>query len=442
MAKLLRMPEVAANATEAILQSWALAENAEYAVLDTIATIETEKAVVDIDAEEAGVLLKTLVEAGASVETGTPIALLGSPGEQVANIAAALAELGVDAAPQVPATGATTPEPTVAAQVIATPTSASAAEEPAANTGGRIFASPLARRLAREAGLEAATITGTGPDGRILRRDVEAAVARPAPSVAPPAPGVAPTPAATPVPTTIPAALKAAVPAVRAAGFTEIPHTRMRRAIARRLVESKTAVPHFYLRAACRVDALMAVREQLNAISPTRISVNDFVIKAVAWSHVLVPGMNVTWTDDAMRQYESVDVAIAVATEKGLVTPVLRGVERTPIAAIAAASKDFASRAREGQLRQDELEGGSISVSNLGMFGTEDFAAIINPPQAAILAVGAARPAAVVVDGELTVATVIRVTLSVDHRSVDGALGAEWLRTFVGLIENPIQILA
>ena len=186
----------------------------------------------------------------------------------------------------------------------------------------------------------------------------------------------------------------------------------------------------------------MAVREQLNAISPTRISVNDFVIKAVAWSHVLAPGMNVTWTDDAMRQYESVDIAIAVATEKGLVTPVLRGVERTPIAAIAAASKDFASRAREGQLRQDELEGGSISVSNLGLFGTEDFAAIINPPQAAILAVGAARPAAVVDDGELTVATVIRVTLSVDHRAVDGALGAEWLRTFVGLIENPIQILA
>jgi pyruvate dehydrogenase E2 component (dihydrolipoamide acetyltransferase) len=423
MAKLLRMPEVAANATEAILQSWALAENVEFEVLDTIATIETEKAVVDIDAEEAGVLLKVLVAPGANVEVGSPIALLGSPGERVADIAAALAELGVGGAPQVPTTptvATPAPVPLAAIPVAATPAAVPAAEQPVAQSAGRIFASPLARRLAREADLAPETITGTGPNGRILRRDVEAALSKPITTGAP----VAPAPsAATP-------------------GITEVRHSRMRRAIARRLVESKTTVPHFYLSATCRVDALMAVREQLNAMSPTRISVNDFVIKAVAWSHVLVPGMNVTWTDDAMRQYESVDIAIAVATEKGLVTPVLRGVERTPIAAIAAQSKDFATRAREGQLRQDELEGGSISISNLGMFGTEDFAAIINPPQAAILAVGAARPEAVVHDGQLTVAKVMRVTLSVDHRSVDGALGAEWLRTFVGLIENPIQILA
>jgi len=342
--------------------------------------------------------------------------LLGAPGERVDDVDGALAELGV--------ASAALASPSVADTATPPPAPAPAASGP----HPRIFSSPLARRLAREAGIDPASLTGTGPNGRILRRDVEAAVASRGTPPAPPAPHTA-------APETAPAPASAG-------GYDEIPHSRMRRAIARRLVESKSTVPHFYLRATCRVDELLVAREQLNAVSPVRISVNDLVIKAVAWAHVLVPGMNVTWTDDALRVHQTVDIAIAVATEKGLVTPVLRNVATLPIGQVAALTRDFATRARDGQLRQDELEGGSISVSNLGMYGTEDFAAIINPPQAAILAVGAARPEAVVDAGGLAVATVMRVTLSVDHRSVDGALGAEWLRTFVGLIESPIRILA
>ena len=401
MAKLLRMPEIAANTTEVVLQSWSLAEGADYLAHDTIATIETEKAVVDVDADEAGRLLKILVAAGTNVEVGTPIALIGSTGESVSDLTALLTELGI--------TSATPPAPE---PEMHTSAPAPVSQGPTA----RIFASPLARRLAREAGLDTANLIGTGPQGRILRRDVEAARA------------VEPTPAPSPSPATV--------------GFTDIPHTRMRRAIARRLTESKSSIPHFYLRATCNVDALLAAREQLNAVSSTRISVNDLVIKAAAWAHVLVPKVNVTWSDDAIRQYNSVDIAVAVATETGLLTPVLRSVETMPIAAVAAQTKDFALRAREGRLKQDELEGGTLSISNLGMYGTEEFAAIINPPQAAILAVGAARQEPVVTDGVLAVATVMRVTLSVDHRSVDGALAAHWLKVFVSLIENPVRILA
>ncbi|MEI7780032.1 MAG: 2-oxo acid dehydrogenase subunit E2 [Actinomycetes bacterium] len=412
MAKLLRMPEIAANTTEVVLQSWSLAEGADYLAHDTIATIETEKAVVDVDADEAGRLLKILVAAGTNVEVGTPIALIGSTGESVSDLTALLTELGI--------TSATSPVPESESH-ISTP--APASQGPTT----RIFASPLARRLAREAGLDTANLIGTGPQGRILRRDVAAAgadaVAAPAPLVAAPIPAVA-------------------TPPTLDGASTDVPHTRMRRAIARRLTESKSSVPHFYLRATCNVDALLAAREQLNAVSSTRISVNDLVIKAAAWAHVLVPKVNVTWGDDAIRQYNSVDIAVAVATETGLLTPVLRSVETLPIAAVAAQTKDFALRAREGRLKQDELEGGTLSISNLGMYGTEEFAAIINPPQAAILAVGAARQEPVVTDGVLAVATVMRVTLSVDHRSVDGALAAQWLKVFVSLIENPVRILA
>jgi pyruvate dehydrogenase E2 component (dihydrolipoamide acetyltransferase) len=216
----------------------------------------------------------------------------------------------------------------------------------------------------------------------------------------------------------------------------------MRKAVAARLTESKTTAPHVYVRGVARVDALLQVRADLNDGADLRISVNDLLVKAVAKAHQQVPEMNVVWTGDAIRSFTGVDVSVAVATAKGLVTPVLTGVEGRSITDVARATQDFAARAREGRLQQSELEGGSFTISNLGMYGVEEFAAIINPPQAAILAVGAARQEAVVTDGRLEVATVLRVTLSVDHRPVDGALAARWMKAFVALLERPVRILS
>ena len=216
----------------------------------------------------------------------------------------------------------------------------------------------------------------------------------------------------------------------------------MRKAVAARLTESKATAPHFYLRGSARVDGLLQVRDELNHGADAKVSVNDLLVKAIAKAHRLVPEMNVVWTGEAIRSFESVDVAVAVATGNGLVTPVVRGVDRMPIGELAAGTRDLATRARDGRLQQAELEGGSITISNLGMYGVEEFAAIINPPQAAILAVGAARQEAVVSDGRLEVATVLRVTLSVDHRPVDGAVAARWMATYVELLEHPVRILS
>jgi pyruvate dehydrogenase E2 component (dihydrolipoamide acetyltransferase) len=423
MPELLRMPEVAANTTEAVLSSWPLPENSAFARDDVIATVETAKAVVDVAAEADGVLLKVLVAPGAEVAIGAAIAVIGAPGEQVADLDAVLAELGVDSTPAAAAPPAADPvdvpetapsdEP-VPTQTVAAPVQSTGA---APNGHGRVFASPIARRLAREAGLSVDDLTGSGPDGRILRRDVEAAQAAPAPAAA-------------------------ARPARQAAAFTDAPHSKLRRLIAARLTESKQTAPHFYLRGTARVDRLLALRAELNEDADVRISVNDLVVKAVAQAHQRVPALNVTWGEDAIRSYESVDVAVAVATESGLVTPVLRAVEQMTISSVARAVKDAVERASTGRLQQHELEGGSISVTNLGMYGTEEFAAIINPPQASILAVGAAREEPVVVDGELQVGQVMRLTLSVDHRPVDGVAAAQWMRVLVDLLEHPARILA
>jgi pyruvate dehydrogenase E2 component (dihydrolipoamide acetyltransferase) len=216
----------------------------------------------------------------------------------------------------------------------------------------------------------------------------------------------------------------------------------MRKAVAARLTESKATAPHFYVRGVARVDRLLEMRAELNDGADVRISVNDLIVKAVAKAHQLVPAMNVIWTGEAIRSFSGVDVSVAVATGSGLVTPVLTGVERRSITDVAAATQDFVARAREGRLQQSELEGGSVTVTNLGMYGVEEFAAILNPPQAAILAVGAAKQEAVVTDGRLEVATVLRVTLSVDHRPVDGATAAQWMSAFVGLLERPVRILS
>jgi pyruvate dehydrogenase E2 component (dihydrolipoamide acetyltransferase) len=407
MASILRMPEVAANATEAVLLTWPVSEGTEFSVQDAIVTVETEKAVVDIEAEADGVLLKTLVSEGVSVEVGAPIAILGEPGEQVDEVDSLLAELGVTAV----AAAATVPVRRDVPNGV----------HPA---GSRLFASPLARRLAKEANLGLEQIDGTGPGGRIVRRDVEEATQRrkefdeAAPAVN---------------------ALDATVAAP--ATYVDTPHSKMRRAIAARLTESKQSIPHFYLRGTCNVDELLVLRQRLNAESPVKISINDLVIKAAAKTQVLVPALNVIWTPDAIRRFGTVDVSVAIATDGGLVTPVLRSVERLSISAVAAQVQDFVARARIGKLKQDEIEGGAVSITNLGRLGTEEFSAIINPPQAAILAVGAARQEPIVKKGKLEVGTVMRVTLSVDHRSVDGAPAAEWMKTFVSVIENPLQIL-
>jgi len=418
MVRLLRMPEVAANAVEAVLSEWPVPENTPFTAQDAIATIETEKAVVDVPADADGVILKTLVPAGAVVEVGAPIALLGDPGELVDDLGALLVELGVapDSATSSPTTSA--PEPSSAA-----PTSSGAAEA----AGARIFSSPLARRLAREAGLSMADLRGTGPGGRIVRRDVElAAQAR---TISHSQPATAPEPGPS-----------VAEPAIFA-GYVDTPHSRMRRAIAARLTESTRDTPHFYLHSTARVDKLMRLRARLNDSGSVRISVNDLVVKAAARAYVLVPTMNVIWTPDAVRSFSAVDISVAVATDRGLVTPVLRNVDQMTLSAVAAADSDLVSRARSGQLRQEELEGGTLTVTNLGMFGTEDFAAIINPPQSAVLAVGAALEKPVVTKGRLRPGTVMNLTLSVDHRPIDGAVAAQWMAAFVSLLEEPVQIL-
>lgn len=492
MAWLLRMPEVAANATEAVLQEWQVQENVSFTAESVLATVETDKAVVDIEAETDGVLLRRLATDGTKVEVGAPIAVVAAADEDVDDLDAVLATLGVAAGggadapsggPPVGSGGSTDetvltgaedgvpqpeePEPAVEQPVLApvvepdgssggsqtkSPSLESAGTDASGAGGlgglggsGRIFSSPLARRLASDAGLDLAALSGTGPNRRVLRRDVEAALgAREEAAAAAPAPArVEPTrepsrPAAAPGPR----AAVAVSPGAPGTEAEQVPHSRMRRAIAARLVESKQTVPHFYLRATLEVGDLLDLRNRLNEGATTKISVNDLVVKAAAEAQRLVPEMNVVWTEQAVRRFEHADIAVAVATEGGLLTPVVHGVEEMAVGALARCTRDLAARAKSGQLRQDELEGGALCVTNLGMFGTEEFAAIINPPQAAILAVGAARQEPVVRDGGLSVGTVMKVTLSVDHRPVDGVVAARWMQAFTGLVQTPLRILA
>ena len=440
MARVLRMPEIAANTAEAVLHGWPVPENTTFSAGDAIATVETAKAVVDVEADADGVMLKTLATEGAAVEVGQPIAVLGEPGETVEDLAALLDRLGV-VPPSRPA--AAPPGRPDSSDPASSGPSVPAEDAVAVNgqaIATRIFASPLARRLAREAGIAAAQIRGTGPGGRIVRRDVEAAVSQRATTAAvtaavasppPPRPGADPSTAAT-VPAT---------PVTHATHYTDRPHSLMRKAIAARLTASKQTTPHFYVRGTCRVDRLLELRHDLNAGGTARVSVNDLVIKAAARAHTLVPALNVVWTPEAIRSFGGVDIAVAIAVDGGLVTPVLRSVEQISVSAVAGQVRDFAARAKEGRLRPEEIEGGTLTVTNLGMYGVEEFSAIINPPQAAILAVGATRKEPVVSEDKVDVATVMRVTLSVDHRAVDGVPAGEWMTTFVSIIESPLQML-
>ncbi|MBO9578120.1 MAG: 2-oxo acid dehydrogenase subunit E2, partial [Microbacteriaceae bacterium] len=311
-----------------------------------------------------------------------------------------------------------------------------------ADHGGRVFASPLARRLAKERGLDLSRVVGTGPGGRITRRDVDAAPATPAgrvaPGAGPTASGSIETSSATPGGLdTTPAGRS-----TRENAFEDVPLTGMRKAIARRLTESKSTVPHFYVTAHVRADALLALRKQANEGGDVKLSVNDFVLKAVALALVKVPAANAIWNGDSIRRFSGADIGVAIAIENGLVTPVIRGADRLSLTQIQQTVADYAARAKAGRIKLDELEGGSFSVSNLGMYGVDEFSAILNPPQSGILAVAAAKPRPVVGDdGQLAVANVMTVTLSADHRVVDGAVAAEWMAAFVDLIEHPVRML-
>lgn len=422
MASVVRMPEVLAGATEAVLSNWSIAEGAEVAVGDVLAEIETEKATVEYQAEEAGTLARLLINPGDSADVGTPIAIFTAPGDGEAEIAQALADAGAATATSPDSEPAPAPIAEVSVPPVTEPSVAPSVDEQPALTpsAGRLFVSPLVRRLAREAGVDLSTIQGTGPGGRIVRKDFEAhqagATATP---IVPPAPAAPKNPA----------------------GFEEIPHTGMRKAIARRLSESKSTVPHFYLSADCRVDRLLQARSEVNAAKGVKYSVNDWVVKAVAMALMEVPEANVIWGDTAMRRFDSADIAVAVATEGGLLTPVIRGVEGLSLGEVNTAIAEAANRARSGTIKQEEIEGGSFAVTNLGMYGTTEFAAIINPPQWGILAVGAATQRPVVENGSLMVGSVMTVTLSADHRAVDGALAAQWLAAFQRHIENPVGLL-
>jgi len=445
MAAVIRMPALAAGATDAAVQSWLVSVGDRVEVGQEIVEIETEKAVVEYEAEAAGTVAALFVEAGDAAAVGSPIAVLAEDGEspEQAIAAAGVSAPAPAAAPAAPAEApapaaapAEAPAPSAApAQAeapapVTAPAAAPAAPSEGADHEGRLFASPLVRKLARERGIDLSGIAGSGPHGRIVRRDLDALLTSEA------APTAAPAASAPAAPAPAPAA------SASGAAFADVPHTGMRRAIARRLTESVTTVPHFFLEADCVVDEVLELRARINERSDVKISVNDFVLKAVAAAMLDVPDANAIWTDEATRRFTGVDIGVAVSIPGGLVTPVVRGVEGLSLSGISRTVRDLAERARAGRLKQHELEGGSFAVSNLGMYGTSRFSAIINPPHSGILAVGAAQKRPVVGDdGDLTVATVMSVTLSADHRVLDGALAAQWLAAFTERIQHPLSLL-
>src|SRR6516164_2103664 len=425
------MPALSPTMTEGNLAKWLKKEGDQVHSGDVLAEIETDKATMEVEAIDDGKIGKILVPEGAQgIKVNAPIALLLGEDED----ASALERF---AAPVVqPAPTAPPPSPETAAPSAAVPPSVN----DRGNGDGRVFASPLARRMAQQAGLDLAAIRGSGPQGRIVKSDIEAALsagrvtpvatAAPAPVLSQPVPGA-------------PILSKERVAAL--AGnppYTERPLTAMRRVIARRLTESKQTVPHFHLTVDCEIDALLKFRTELNAKSDAyRISVNDFVIRAAALALRQVPAANASWSDEAILLWDRVDIAVAVALDDGLITPIVKSADRKGLAAIANETKDLVARARAGKLKLEEFQGGTFSVSNLGMYGVREFAAVINPPHGGILAVGAGEQRAVVKDGALAVATVMSCTLSCDHRAVDGAVGAQFLAAFKKLVEDPLTML-
>ncbi|UCA46788.1 pyruvate dehydrogenase complex dihydrolipoamide acetyltransferase [Pseudochrobactrum sp. XF203] len=450
MAIKITMPALSPTMEEGNLAKWLVKEGDKVSAGDVIAEIETDKATMEVEAVDEGIVAKLVVPAGTeSVKVNALIAVLAEDGEDVAEAAKAASGDAPAAAPKAEAAAPVSAAPApVAAAPAATPAPAAAAPAPApVAKGERLFASPLARRVAKDAGVELAAVSGTGPHGRIIRKDVEAAIAS---GVKAPAKPVAS--AAAPQIAVSGASDEATLKMFEEGSYELVPHDGMRKTIARRLMESKLTVPHFYLTIDCELDALLALRSQLNAAAPLiktekgevpayKLSVNDLVIKATALALRDIPEANVSWTDAGMVKHKHADVGVAVSIPGGLITPIVRGAETKALSAISNEMKDLAKRARDRKLKPSEYQGGTTSVSNLGMFGVKDFAAIINPPHATIFAVGAGEQRAVVKNGELAVATVMSVTLSTDHRAVDGALAAELAKVFKNYIENPLGML-
>lgn len=418
------MPALSPTMTEGTVAKWLIAVGETVHSGDVIAEIETDKATMEVESIEDGVVAHILVEAGSeNVAVGTVIAILAEAGEAVDAISATPVTAAADEAPT--ETPAETPIAVAQTSVTQTGMAQTAvAQKSMAETSKRIFATPLARRIAANKGIALDGLTGSGPHGRILRRDVEAAPAAPAVQITP--------------------ASANAMASSAATGASElVANSQMRQVIASRLQQSKQQAPHFYVTVDCQIDTLLAARRALNEKAPdgVKISLNDLVIRAAAMALMAVPDANVAYEDTHTRRFQHADICMAVAIDGGLVTPVIWAAETMGLAALSQTTADLASRARQGQLRAAEYTGGSFTISNLGMFGVREFAAVINPPQGAILAVGAGEQRPVVVDGALTVATVMTVTLSADHRAIDGAVAAQWLQSFKGFVENPVTML-
>jgi pyruvate dehydrogenase E2 component (dihydrolipoamide acetyltransferase) len=429
------MPALSPTMEKGKLAKWLKKEGDQVKSGDVIAEIETDKATMEVEAVDEGTLGKVLVPEGTDeVAVNTPIAIILGEGEKASDVkqapappAAAAKGNGGGAEPAKPA-------------AVQEPHKETGPVPSSGNGGTRIFASPLARRIAKQKGLDLASLKGSGPHGRIVLKDVETAKPGERPSA----------PAAQAVPQPIAMPDEAIAKLYEAGTYEVVPHDGMRKIIAQRLLQAKQTIPHFYLSITCDLENLLAVRERLNAHAPRnkekepawKLSVNDFIIKALALALQRVPDANVTWTESGMLKHKSSDVGVAVAIEGGLFTPVIRSAETKSLSQISNEMKDLAQRARKRRLAPHEYQGGTTAISNLGMFGISDFAAVINPPHATILAIGAGEKRAVVVDGEIKARTQMTVTLSCDHRAVDGALGAQLLQAFKSFIEEPALMMA
>ena len=438
------MPALSPTMEKGNLARWLKKEGDKVKSGDVIAEIETDKATMEVEAVDEGTIAKILVPEGTQdVPVNDVIAVLASDGEDVKSAGAA-------AAPPSKSTAAPAAKPAAAPAVAATPAAtapaaaAPQAAAPAAQANGhaRIFSSPLARRLAKDAGIELARVTGSGPHGRVVARDVEQAKSGKGLK----APAAAPSGA----PSIAPSMSDQQIRALFEEGSYEVvPHDGMRRTIAQRLTASVQTVPHFYLTMDCDIGKLLAAREEINASAPKdkekkplyKLSVNDFVVKAMAIALQRIPDCNVSWTEGGMLKHRHSDIGVAVAMPGGLITPIIRNAETKSLSTISAEMKDFAARARARKLKPEEYQGGTTAVSNLGMYGIKDFTAVINPPHATILAVGTSEERPVVRNGKIEIAHIMSVTLSCDHRAVDGALGAELIGAFKMLIENPVMMM-
>jgi pyruvate dehydrogenase E2 component (dihydrolipoamide acetyltransferase) len=443
------MPALSPTMEKGNLAKWLKKEGDKVSPGDVIAEIETDKATMEVEAVDEGVLAKIVVPEGtADVPVNEVIAVLAGEGEDPKAAGSGAKPPAAKPAPAAMAPQPDKPASVPAPQPTAAPQAAAPKAAPAATNGhdtGRVFSSPLARRLAREAGIDLGRVQGSGPHGRVIARDIEQAKTGKSLKAPAEAPGAAPA-----APAIAPALSDEKVRALFPDGSYEVvPHDNMRKIIAQRLTASTQTIPHFYLTIDCNIDKLVVAREEINASAPKdkdgkpayKLSVNDFVVKALALALQRVPNANVSWTDGAMLKHRHSDIGVAVALPGGLITPIVRNAEQKSLSVISNELKDMVARARAQKLKPEEFQGGTSAVSNLGMYGIKDFTAVINPPHATILAAGAGEQRPVVRGGKIEVATLMSVTLSCDHRAVDGALGAELIGAFKVLIENPVMMV-